>query len=330
MSAPKSSVPSAWDRLLDATVALSFDRSGFVRHSRRFLDGDLDVDLSGQVMVVTGANSGIGRATALGLASRGAEVHMLCRNRERGEVAREELSRQSGGVLRLFVVDVADPESVANYCAHPGTDRIDALLHNAGALVDKREMTSDGLELTLATHLVGPLRLTLGLLSRMTAERANSPARIVWVSSGGMYPRRLSVDRLAETTGAFDGVKAYADVKRAQVVLSELLAERLDSTRVTSNAMHPGWAGTPGVVRALPRFERLTRRRLRSAEQGADTVIWLAAADAVHRHSGSFWFDRRAVPTHAFPWTHEAESERARLWDRALAWAGTDVPAELR
>ena len=121
MSGPNSSAPSAWDRLLDATVALSFDRSGFLRHSRRFLDGDLDVDLSGQVMVVTGANSGIGRATALGLASRGAEVHMLCRNRERGEAAREELSRQSGGVLRLFVVDVADPASTAAPAARPAS-----------------------------------------------------------------------------------------------------------------------------------------------------------------------------------------------------------------
>lgn len=329
MNGSKKSAPSAWDRLLDATVALSFDRSGFIRHSRRFVPGDLEVDLSGQVVVVTGANSGIGRATALGLASRGAEVHMLCRNRERGEAAREELTQQTGGALRLFVVDVADPESVAAYCADHGVARIDALIHNAGALVDERQLTDDGLELTLATHLVGPLRLTLGLLPRMTKPSPNSPARIVWVSSGGMYPRRLSVDRLTRATGPFDGVTAYADVKRAQVVLSELLAERLDSTRVTSNAMHPGWAGTPGVVRALPRFERLTRQRLRTAEQGADTVIWLAASCSVAGDSGCFWFDRRAVPTHALPWTREAQEERSRLWDHAMNWAACDVPEEL-
>jgi len=316
------------DRLLDATVALSFDRTGHARHARGFDPADLEVDLSGRVAAVTGANSGIGFATADGLARRGAQVHMLCRNEERGEAARRQLVERTGGDLRLHVVDLSDAGSVARYCADPGVPRMDLLVHNAGALLSEREATADGLEVTLATHVVGPLRLTLGLLSRMVPGTDGRPARIVWVSSGGMYPKRLSLQRLAATSGPFDGVAAYADCKRAQVVLSELLAGRLDSRLVTSNAMHPGWAATPGVASSLPRFHSLTRRILRSPVEGADTVIWLAACERIEGETGGFWFDRRSVSPYLLPGTRERAVERARLWEQVLAWAGLTWPAE--
>ncbi len=318
---------SLFDRALDATVALSFDRTGFARHARGFDPADLDVDLRGRVAAVTGANSGLGFATAAGLARRGAQVHMLCRNEERGEIARKQLVEQTGGDLRLSVVDVSDRDSVARFCADPGISRLDILVHNAGALLAEREGTADGLEVTLATHVVGPLRLTLGLLPKLVDGPEGRPARIVWVSSGGMYPKRLSVDRLAATSGPFDGVAVYADCKRAQVVLSELLAERLDPRVVTSNAMHPGWAATPGVASSLPRFHAVTRRILRSPEEGADTVLWLAACARIGGQTGRFWFDRRAVSTHLLPGTREGAEERGRLWEQTLAWAGLPWPA---
>ncbi len=314
------------DRVLDATVAASFDRTGFARHARRFDPDDLDVDLRGRVAVVTGANSGLGFAAAEGLARRGAQVHMLCRSRERGEAARTELAARTGGDLVLHLVDLSDPASVARYCAAPGCARVDVLVHNAGALLSDRAFTSDGLEVTLATHVVGPLRLTLGLLPKLVAAPDGRPARIIWVSSGGMYPRRLSLARLAATTGPFDGVNAYADCKRAQVVLSELLAERLDPAVVTSAAMHPGWAATPGVASSLPRFHALTRRLLRSPEEGSDTVLWLAVCARLDGQTGGFWFDRRAVSTHLLPGTREPAGERARLWDQVVAWSGLPEP----
>lgn len=312
------------DRLLDGTVVLSFDRTGFARHAASHDPADLDVDLSGRAVAVTGANSGIGLATAAALAERGARVHMLCRSAERGEAARRELAERTGGDLVLHRVDVSDPDSVADYCREPGLERLDVLVHNAGALLDERQLTQDGLEVTLATHVVGPMRLTAGLLPRLTG--GPSPGRIVWVSSGGMYTKRLDLDRLAETDGPFDGVAAYADAKRAQVVLSELLAERLDPAEVTSNAMHPGWAGTPGVVRSLPRFHAVTRRILRSAEQGADTVAWLAACARLEGVTGRFWFDRRDVPTHLLRGTREDTAERQRLWEAVQAWSGVALP----
>lgn len=317
---------SPLDRVLDATVALSFDRTGFARHARGFDPSDLEVDLSGRVAVVTGANSGLGFETAGALAARGARVHMLCRSRERGDAARQQLREQTDGDLHVYIVDVSDPDSVARYCADPGSDRIDVLIHNAGALLPDRQLTPDGLEVTLGTHVVGPLRLTLGLLPRLTAGPDGRPARIVWVSSGGMYPKRLSVDRLAATAGPFDGVAAYADAKRAQVVLSELLAERLDPAVVTSNAMHPGWAATPGVASALPRFHSVTRRILRSTAEGADTVVWLAACERIDGRTGGFWFDRRAVSPYLIPGTRESAEERGRFWEQVLAWGGLPWP----
>lgn len=316
----------AVDGVLDPTVLLSFDQTGFRRHAVSFLPEDLEVDLSGRVVLVTGANSGIGKATARALARRGAQVWMLCRSEARGEQARQELTAETGGDLRLLVVDVADLDSVAAAARALPVPRVDALVHNAGALLDRRERSPQGLEMTLAGHVVGPFALTAHLLPRLERGAGQEPARVIWVSSGGMYLRRLSVERLARVEGPFDGVTAYADAKRAQVVLSELLAVRLRPRGVVSNAMHPGWAATPGVERSLPTFQRVTRRLLRTPEEGADTVVWLAACRRIGQESGRFWFDRQAVSPWMLPGTREAPAERDRLWQAVVAWSG--LPAE--
>lgn len=331
-----TAIPPSWhralassvDRLLDPTVALSFDQTGFRRHAVNFQPADLEVDLSGQVALVTGANSGLGKATAEALARRGAEVWMLCRDRARGEEARDELARATGGRLVLAVLDVSDLRAVRAFVEGQAPPRVDVLVHNAGALLPERRLSPDGLEQTLATHLVGPFALTVGLLPRMRRGADQPPARIVWVSSGGMYTRRLSVQRLARTSGPFDGVTAYADVKRAQVVLNELLAKRLVGTGITSNAMHPGWAGTPGVQSALPIFHAVTRRVLRTAAEGADTAVWLAVCPRLATESGRFWFDRRPAATTPLPGTKESDEERASLWAAVQRWSGTPWPEQ--
>ena len=142
------------------------------------------------------------------------------------------------------------------------------------------------------------------------------------VSSGGMYTGRIRVDDLQTERLEFDGAAVYARTKRAQVILTEMLGERLVGTGVVVHAMHPGWADTPGVQTSLPRFHTVTGPFLRSAEQGADTIVWLGAADEPARSTGGFWHDRRVRPTHRMPSTHETPEDRRALWDACERLSG--------
>jgi NAD(P)-dependent dehydrogenase (short-subunit alcohol dehydrogenase family) len=304
------------DGLLDKSIFYSFDRSGYRRHAGEFDPGDLDVSLARKICVVTGANGGLGFEIARGLAARGASVHMLCRSAARGEEARAAIADEHRDAdVRVHVVDLSILSSVRRFAASFPAAHIDVLVHNAGLLPLERELTEDGLEVTVATHLVGPF-----LLTRLFRAKLNG-ARIVFVSSGGMYAARLDVGTMLSNEGDYDGVGAYAMTKRGQVVLAELLADDLAPIGATVNSMHPGWAATRGVERSLPRFWRLMRKRLRTPEEGADTALWLAVAEKVRGQTGKFWFDRKAVPTHLLRRTREDERERRRLWEMCESYA---------
>ena len=297
-------------RMLDGSIFYSFDRSGYLRHRRGFVPSDLDRSMRDMTCLVTGANSGLGYAVAEGLAARDATVHMLCRSAERGEAARDAVSERTGNPdVHCDVVDVSSLASIRAFEAGFTPSKVDVLVHNAGLLPLERERTSDGLELTVATHLVGPFALTSLLRPKLTN------ARVIFVTSGGMYTRRLDLDTLLDDDGPYDGVVAYALTKRGQVILCELWARELSGTGTVVHAMHPGWAATKGVEHSLPRFWKLMRDRLRTPEEGADTALWLAVAERVAGETGKLWFDRKPVPTHFLPWTRESREQRQRLWD---------------
>ncbi len=289
----------------------SFDRLGFGRHARRFATADLAVDLTGRVCLVTGGNAGLGQATALALARRGATVRLLCRDAGRGEAARDELRRLAGTTrVECDVVDLSELASVRALVARIALPVVDVLVHNAGVLPAARELTADGLERCFATHVVGP-----HLLTRLLAPalRAAGDARVVFVSSGGMYTKRLSLDDLDGSRRPYDGVAAYAQTKRMQVVLADRWARELGDAHVSVYAMHPGWADTRSVELSLPRFHKLMRRLLRTPDQGADTIVWLAVRNPA-APTGGFWFDRARVSAHYLPWTREPPDDRERLW----------------
>jgi NAD(P)-dependent dehydrogenase (short-subunit alcohol dehydrogenase family) len=253
-------------------------------------------------------------------------VWLAARNRERGERALSRIAERTGSdELRLGICDLSELRSVRRFAEEfaDQSPRLDVLVNNAGVLTRERSLSPDGIELTLATNVLGPFLLTELLTGLL---RASAPARIINVSSGGMYTQGLHLDDLESGQGRFRGPVAYSRSKRIQVILTELWAERLRGTGVVANSMHPGWVDTPGLRDSLPGFRRLTRRLLRTAEQGADTIVWLGAATHAGEVSGAFWLDRARRPTHVLPWSGESSADRERLWDEVQRLSGSTAP----
>lgn len=320
------------DRLLDRTVVLGYSRLGYAIRRRRWAAGDPRPGaLAGRTAVVTGGGSGLGEATALGLARLGARVHLLVRSPERAApaVARiERLLRDEGRAAELQTerCDVSDPAMTdvfaEDFCARDGgSTALDVLVHNAGVMPPERTESVEGHELTVATHVLGPIRLTEQLLPAL--RRSEHGARVVFVASGGMYTQSLPVDDPEFERGTYRGAVAYARSKRMQVELAPILDRRWSPDRISTFVMHPGWADTPGLARSLPAFRTLTRPFLRPPEAGADTAVWLAATEPTPP-SGTFWHDRRQRPTSYRSATRPGRGEAEALWRWAAAAAGLD------
>jgi len=316
----RSVLTSAADWMLDRAVVPGYSRIGYAVRRAWWPSDPPPGALQGRAVAVTGANSGLGKAAVLGLARLGAEVHMLCRSTERGEEAREEVLHDAPGAeLRVHRCDVSDLAHLPAFAEQLTSEvpRLHGLVHNAGVLPPERteispEQTIDVRhELTLATHVLGPHILIDALRPALAAD---GDARVVFVSSGGMYTQPLRVDDLEYLHGEYSGTAAYARTKRMQVVLAQRWAQELASESTVVHSMHPGWAATPGVQTSLPGFHRLTGPILRTADQGADTIVWLVAADRPGSSSGLFWHDRRPRTTDYLPTTHADGEQVDRLW----------------
>ena len=326
MPAPRS-IAHAVDALLELTVIGSFSRVGPL--VRRRLDGWTPAPvgaLAGRTAVVTGPTSGLGRATAHELARLGARVVLVGRDRDRLEATAGELARDTGQDRYPVVVanlgDLAQARAAAEHIA-THEPRVDLLVDNAGAISAERTVGPDGIESTLALMVVAPFALTAGLLDRLRT----SGGRVIAVTSGGQYTQSLDLDDLGSERREWSGPRAYARAKRAQVALMREWSWRVP--QVTFVAMHPGWADTPGLEASLPGFRRVMRRILRTAEEGVDTTIWLAAhPDATPPTvRGHLFLDRRARPFDRIPSTRLNAADRRELWDRVVEMAGIDDPA---
>jgi NAD(P)-dependent dehydrogenase (short-subunit alcohol dehydrogenase family) len=322
---PRDRLAGIVDATLEASVIGGFSRIGPVVRGR--LEHWQDPpSLAGRVCLVTGASSGLGLSTSLGLARLGATLRLLVRDAGRGEDARRCIAEATGNHdVRCELVDMSLRRSV-RACAErilATGEEVHVLVHNAGVLPAERSETDEGIELTFATNVLGP-----HLLTRLLRERlvASAPARVIFVSSGGMYLRRLDVDDLQSRSGEFDGTDAYSRSKRAEVVLAERWAEELAGTGVVVHSMHPGWADTPGIKSSIPTFQRIMGPLLRSPEQGSDTIVWLAAAPGPAEVTGRFWCDRHVRSTHRLARTHETAEERDRLWHALDALASGAAP----
>ncbi len=305
----------ALDTLLDATIVLSYGNTGYrFRQARLWDESDLNVDLADKVCAITGANSGIGLAAAWQLAERGATVYLLVRNLERGRSAQARI-REHAGHSRVYL-EAIDLSSLASVLAcadriKAQTQRLDILINNAGDAFERRELSVDGVELTFATNVLGHFALTRALLPLL---QTGVPARIINVSSGGMYLAKLDPNDLQYECKKWDELMAYAQSKRALVMLTELWAEALRPDSITVNCMHPGWVDTPLLQTGLPVFRQSLRSILRTPDEGADTIVWLAAARQAEWVTGRFWFDRRARATHKLFLTRSSPADYRKLW----------------
>lgn len=287
------------DTVLDRSVIAGYGNTGLAVR-RRLAGWPADPPrMDGKVVVVTGVTSGIGLAASAAFSALGATVHMVGRDEARTAKAAATVPRAVPRVCD--VSSLASLESFTSSWSGP----LDVLVNNAGVMPPERSLTADGIELTFATNVVGPH----WLISRFAP--ALEGGRIITVSSGGMYGQRLDAD--LQSAVGYSPVKAYARTKRSEVVLTEMWAARLPSTVV--HAMHPGWADTPGVSSSLSTFSKVAKPILRTAEQGADTIVWLGGSPLALGCSGLFWHDRRPRPTHLFGLNKESEGDRQRLWD---------------
>jgi dehydrogenase/reductase SDR family protein 12 len=302
------------DRFMELAVAPSWSRLGpaLRRHLFRW-DAEPAPRLDGRVVVLTGFTSGLGLAAAEQLAGTGAILHLVGRNPEK-VADRAAALRARGAEVATSIADLSDLDAVRALAdeiaaAHA---KVDVLVHNAGALTRTHTTSPQGIETTVAAHVLGPFLLTTLLLPRL--EAAGPGARVLTMSSGGMYAERLSVDDLEMGPDGYNGTIAYARAKRAQVELGHEW-RRHGPEGVAFHCLHPGWADTPGVVEGLPAFHRLTGPILRTPEEGADTLVWMVGADVGRLGaSGGFWLDRRRRTEHKVPWTHPPAGERERLW----------------
>lgn len=279
----------------------------------------MNQDMNGKTCLITGANAGIGKAAALGLARLGATVVLLCRSEARGRAALEEIERRSGNrALHLLVADLASQPEIRRVAGEylDRFQRLDVLVNNAAVLAgQERRLGEDGLELTFAVNHLAPFVLTGLLLDRL---KASAPARIVTVASGAHRRVPLDFEDL-QNERDYSPFDAYCRSKLANVYFTYELARRLEGTGVTANCLHPGVVST-ALFRDMKRWQRIAiwlgRPFLLTPARGADTAVYLAASPDVAGVTGKYFEKREAV--RSSPVSYDAELAR-RLWDASEA-----------
>jgi len=279
------------------------------------------VSLAGRTCLVTGANRGIGLATAYGLAALGARVALVARDQVAGEAAAAEIRRASGNeAVDLLLADLSSQASIRTLAEEvlARYRRIHVLVNNAGVITRRRTLTVDGIETQFAVNHLAYFLLTNLLLDRI---RISAPARVVVVTSDAHWTHRLEFDDL-QLARRWRPVRAYSQTKLANVLFAYELARRLSGTGVTVNCVHPGGIATKLLASAFPLpaiSTPLVYRFAGTPAQGADTALWLATAPEVEEVTGKYFVKRKMVPSSAV--TYDLVTAR-RLWDESARLTG--------
>jgi len=273
---------------------------------------DTKIDMTGKICLVTGGNSGIGRATALGLARMGATIAIVSRSKEKGEAALTDIIAKSGNRnVELILADMSSMESVRELASgfKARHQRLHLLVNNAGVYLTKRSTTVDGLESTFATNHLGPFLLTELLLDLL---KASAPSRVVNVTSDAHNGAKVNFEDL-QGEKKFSGWQAYGQSKLAMILFTHELAKRLEGTGVTVNSAHPGvvrtnFANNNGLVTF---GFRLLRPFFISAQTAAKRVLYVATSRELDGVTGKYFTKMHAVKSSQE--SYDDDSAR-RLW----------------
>ena len=260
-----------------------------------------NVDMTGKTCVVTGANSGIGKETALALAKMGARVVLVCRSKEKGEAAVADIRREAPSApLDLMIADMSSFASVRALAAQirEKCPRLDVLINNAGAAVPMRALSADGIEMTVAGNHLGAALLTLLLLDLL---KASAPSRIINVSSEAQRNARLDMNDLQFERRKYQALAAYGQSKLLMNAFTFELARRLAGTGVTANCLHPGvvrtniWPSNPPLLFKI--ILGVMKPFMLDSKRGAEVTIYLATSPDVTNVTGEYFVKSKVAPS---------------------------------
>jgi len=281
--------------------------------------------MAGKICVVTGANSGIGKETALGLAQMGAHTVLVCRNPQKGKAAQEEIQRAAASAqVDLLIADMSSLQSVRALAIEikQNYSRLDVLINNAGAAIPERRLSSDGIEMTVAANHLGGALLTLLLLDLL---KASAPSRIINVSSEAQRDVRLEMDDLQFSRRKYNVIAAYGQSKLLMNAFTFELARRLEGTGVTANCLHPGvvwtniWGSSPPILKVIVTI--LSPFMLNSKE-GAKVSLYLATSPEVEKVSGQYFV--KSKPALSNPLSRDPKVA-GEIWDWTEKMIGFQV-----
>lgn len=285
-----------WDTILDLTISRSFDASGFMRHQKHYKKIS-DEYIKHRTVLITGGTSGIGKSLAQSLNKLGATVFVTGRDPEKFQTS--GLKEQG---IHFISLDLCDHDSIEQIVS--AMPSLDYIVCNAGAMPGDLTIVKDKYDAIFGSQVIGHLILIKQIIKQ---NKANEECAFHFNSSGGLLLKKLDLSDLTWKKNQYNKISSYANAKRAQSILSEYLSMRF--SQFTFSTSHPGWVDTPALCESMPKFYEKFKNRLRTADQGADTLLWLVSKGQLI-HSGKFWFDRKKRNLYPFFWTRESEKTR--------------------